>query len=141
MRANMARHLFAELADWAQSLLVPPSPGSVMGASICRHSFSLPFLSMCSWSHRVHSLTRFPEELGLQLDGRVAREIAQLIKCLPCRYEDLSFHPQHLLKQQSTIAHACISSAQELRQDRLWGWLASQCSLIDVFPECHAHVY
>lgn len=52
---------------------------------------------------------------------QMAGEIAQLVKCLPYKQEDMSLVPRTNIKKMSVVANACNHSSQETEPGRCLG--------------------
>lgn len=53
----------------------------------------------------------------------VAELIVQLIKCLPCKHEDISLIPRDHVKKLGMVAFACNPRIGKLEMDKLLGLL------------------
>lgn len=46
--------------------------------------------------------------------GAGAKAVAQSVKCLPCKYEDLNLIPQIHWKKTGMVTNACHSSVEDM---------------------------
>lgn len=76
--------------------------------------------------------------LGLWRWLRGAREIVQLIKCLPYKLEDLNLVLRTHMKMQGCSNTLVMASPQRQRQEEPWSSLVSQSNLIGEFKAANS---